>query len=153
MKKIFFLLTVALFAVSCTTTVKTAKTADSTSQLLSATVADLEVSPERITYTMVPKRPIRRGGLNNVKMAAEQEALAKFGNADLLVDAEYSISKTSYFIFGSRVSSITVTGRPAKYVNFHSLNDSVWCNPVFRGSYRNNTKKSGDNILKGLLRR
>ena len=75
MKKIFFLLTVALFAVSCTTTVKTAKTADSTSQLLSATVADLEVSPERITYTMVPKRSIRRGGLNNVKMAAEQEAL------------------------------------------------------------------------------
>ena len=153
MKKLLLLLGVALFTASCTTTVKTAKTADSSAQLLSATVADLEVSPERITYTMVPKKTIRRGGEANVKQAAEQEALLKYGNADVLVDAEYSIAKTSYFIFGSKISSITVTGRPAKYTNFHSLNDSVWCNRAFREGYKNQTKKSGESVLRGLFRR
>ena len=153
MKKLLLLLGVALFTASCTTTVKTAKTADSSAQLLSATVADLEVSPERITYTMVPKKTIRRGGEANVKQAAEQEALLKYGNADVLVDAEYTIAKTSYFIFGSKIASITVTGRPAKYTNFHSLNDSVWCNRAFREGYKNQTKKSGESVLRGLFRR
>lgn len=153
MKKLLLLLGVALFTASCTTTVKTAKTADSSAQLLSATVADLEVSPERITYTMVPSKAVLRGGEANVKQAAEQEALLKYGNADVLVDAEYSISKTSYFIFGSKISTITVTGRPAKYKNFRSLSDDVWCNPAFREGYKNQTKKSGESVLKGLFRR
>ena len=153
MKKGFILLGVTLLAASCTTTIKTAKTAEPTTQLLTATVADLEVSSERITYTMVPSRALRRGGEGNVKQAAEQAALAQVGNADVLVNAEYSISKKSYCIFGSKISSITVTGRPAKYTNFRSLNDSVWCNPTFRGSYKNNTKKSGENILKGFFRK
>ena len=143
MKKIFALLCVALFATACTTTVKTAKTADTPTSLLSATVADLQVSPERITYTMEPSKKLQRAGISNVKQAAEQEALAKYGNADVLVDAEYVIVSTNYFIFGKDVESVTVTGRPAKYVNFRSLNDSVWCNPTFRHNYRENTKSSG----------
>ena len=153
MKKLLLLLGVALFTASCTTTIKTAKTADTSAQLLSATVADLEVSKERITYTMVPSKAILRGGEANVKQAAEQEALLKYGNADVLVDAEYTISKTSFLIFGSKISSITVTGRPATYKNFHSLDDAVWCNPAFREGYRNQTKKSGEGLLKGLFGR
>ena len=146
MKKIFGFLCVAFFAAACTTTVKTAKTADTPASLLSATVADLEVSPERISYTMEPNKKLRRGGISNVKQAAEQEALAKYGNADVLVDAEYIITSTNYFIFGKDIESVTVTGRPAKYVNFRSLNDSVWCNPVFRATYREGTK-SGSGFL------
>ena len=153
MKKILMLLGIAMMMASCTTTVKTAKTADTSAQLLSATVADLEVSPERISYTLVPKKSIRRAGLANVKRAAEQEALAKYGNADVLVDAEYTISKTSFGIFWNKVDAVTVTGRPAKYTNFHSLNDSVWCNPAFREGYRNDTEKGGAvGLLKGLFK-
>lgn len=149
MKKIFYLLCTALLAVSCTTTTKTAKTVSSPASLLSATVADLEVSPERITYTMEPSVALRRGGKANVRQAAEQEALAKYGNADVLVDANYSITTTRFLIF-NWVSSVTVTGRPATYKNFHSLNDSVWCNPTFRDSYRNSAKQGG--ALGGLFK-
>ena len=150
MKKILYLLGAAFFAVSCTTTTKTAKTVNSPASLLSATVADLEVSPERITYTMTPGISVRRGGKENVRQAAEQEALLKNGNADVLVDANYTIEQTSFLVF-KWVSSITVTGRPAKYTNFHSLNDSVWCNPAFRDSYRN-TAKQGGGALGGLFK-
>ena len=152
MKKVFILLGVTLLAASCTTTIKTAKTVEPTTQLLNATVADLEVSSERITYTMVPNRALRRGGEGNLKQAAEQAALAKVG-ADVLVSAEYSISKKSRCIFGSKISSITVTGRPAKYTNFRSLNDSVWCNPTFRGLYKDNIKKSGVITFRGFFRK
>lgn len=151
MKKIYYLLGVALLAASCTTVTKTAKTADTPASLLSATVADLEVSPERITHTMYPNAEIRRGGISNVRQAAEQEALVKNGNADVLVDAEYSITQTSFFIFGKKIESITVSGRPAKYKNFHSLNDSVWCNPTFRDAYRNSAKKGSGGLLRNLF--
>jgi len=107
--------------------------------------------PQRISYTMTPSKAVRRGGLANVKQAAENEALEKKGgNADLLVEPEYVVEKTNYFFF-KKIKSITVSGRPAKYKNFHSLNDSVWCNPVFRGTYRDNTKKGTGGLLNGLL--
>lgn len=152
MKKIFYLLCVALLAVSCTTTIKTAKTVDAPASLLSATVADLEVSPERITYTMEPSVAIRRAGLENVKQAAEQAALLEHGNADVLVDANYTI-KTTSFLFFNWVSSITVTGRPATYKNFHSLDDSVWCDPAFRMNYRNTAKQGGNGVFGGLFKK
>ncbi len=153
MKKFFLLLSIAFLAVSCTTTVKTAKTADPSVQLLSATIADLDVSPERISYTMIPTKELLRGGEDNVRQAAEHAALEKNGNADVLVGAEYIISKKSRFIFGKEINSITVTGHPAKYVNFRSANDSVWVNSTFRSHYKNNLRKGGDNILKGLFNR
>jgi hypothetical protein len=33
------------------------------------------------------------------------------------------------------IDYIIVSGRPATFKNFHSLNDSVWCNPAFRFNY------------------
>ena len=150
MRKFLYFVGLALFVVSCTTVTKTAKTVDSPASLLSATVADLDVSPERITLTTVPNVSVRRGGLENVKQAATQQALLENGNADVLVDATYSITTTRFLVF-NWVSSITVSGRPATYKNFHSLNDSVWCNPVFRATYRNSAKQSGG-VLGGLFK-
>ena len=123
----------ALFLTSCQTQLKTARTAETQSVLRSVAVADLEVADERITYTLVPGDDIRRGGLENVKQAAEQEALAKHGNADVLLDPQYVITKKRT-LFGSKVTSGTVFGRPAFYRNFRTLNDSVWANPAFNGS-------------------
>lgn len=120
---------------SCTTVVKTASTADSRASLLSATVADLEVAPERVTVTTNPTKAIQRAGISNVKHDAERKALAQGGkDYDVLVDAEYIIEKTNYFFY-KKIKSVTVSGRPARYKNFHSLNDSVWCNPTFRATY------------------
>ncbi|MCM1078788.1 MAG: hypothetical protein NC344_04020 [Bacteroidales bacterium] len=143
MKKFTFLCCAALslaFA-SCTTVVKTASTADARASLLSATVADLEVSPERVTVTTNPSKAIQRAGISNVKHDAERKALSQSGKEyDVLVDAEYVIEKTNY-VFYKKIKSVTVSGRPAKYKNFHSLNDSVWCNPVFRAAYTNAVTK------------
>ena len=148
MKKVLFFACVVFALTSCVTTVKTAKSADAKSQLLSATVADLEVSPVRVSYTMAPTKSLQRAGLSNVKQAAIQECLIKNGNADVLVDVEYVIEQQK-LLFGKRINSITVSGHPAKYKGYHSLNDSVWCNPVFRGSYKNAvTRPSGGGLFK-----
>ena len=153
MKKSLFLMGAAIlcFASSCTTTTltKTATTADVSSQLLSATVADLVVAPERISATLITTPAIRRGGLANVRRAVEAEALRSYkdGNYDVLVALEYIVEQKD-----GKVSSITVTGRPAYYTNFRSLNDSVWCNPVFRAGYTDNTLKKSQGLFKWLFK-
>lgn len=131
MKNIFYLSAAVLLLSSCVTTKKTASTADITSSLQSATVADLDVRP-RVSYTMTPSKAVQRGGLENVKRTAMSEALEKNGGGDLMVNPEFTISKRRG-LFSSKITSITVTGRPATYTNVRSFNDSVWCNPVFRG--------------------
>lgn len=142
MKKYLFLAAVAVMAItSCTTTTKTAKTTDMPADVLSATVADLEVSPNRISYTMTPSKEVQRAGLGNVKRAAIMEALqANDKNADILVEPEFVISMKNNF-FTKKVTSVTVTGRPAKYKGYRSLGDDVWCNSVFRGTYKNKVQK------------
>ena len=124
MKKILLFSCVVFALTSCVTTVKTAKSADAKTQLLSATVADLEVSPVRVTYTMSPSKNVQRAGLSNVKQAAVQECLIKNGNADVLVDVEYVIEQEK-LLFGKRINSITVSGHPAKYKGYHS--PGRWC--------------------------
>lgn len=141
MKKLFFVAGAVLALASCTTITKTASDVDVPSSLYSATVADLKVSPERVTYTIKPSKALQRGGLANVKKAVESEALTQNGNADVLVEPEYIIAQKRG-LFKRSITSITITGRPAKYTNFHSLNDSVWCNPVFRSDYKNSVKSS-----------
>jgi len=140
MKKFLLLACVAIAFTSCVTTVKTAKVADTKGQLLTATVADLEVSPVRVTYSMIPSKAIQRAGLQNVKAAAVRECLEKNGNADVLVDAEYTIEREK-LLFGSRINLITVSGHPARYRDYRSLNDSVWTNRWFRMGYGNDIKR------------
>ena len=142
MKKVILFASLVMTLASCTTIKQTATTANVPSQLLTSTVADLEVSPQRVTieYTSTPE--VRRGGTSNVLHAAEQKLLAeKAPGYDLIVEPEYTTERTSYFIFGSKITKVIVSGRPAKYKNFHSLNDSVWCNPAFRATYKDNVTK------------
>ena len=121
---------------SCNTLTKTARTADTYSNLQSATVVDIVPATEqRITHTLHPDYSLIRGGENNVKQAAEHEALLKYGNADVLLEPQYIIQRER-MLFGSKITAITVSGRPAYYTNYRSLHDSVWCNPVFRGVYQ-----------------
>jgi hypothetical protein len=140
MKKFFILAGIAFAFASCTTTIKTAKTADAPASLLSATIADLEISPNRVVVEYIPSKEVQRAGISNVKHAAEQEALKK-DNADVLVNAEYTIQQTNRWIFGKNVDKVIVSGHPAKYKNFRSVDDGVWCNPYFRANYQNNVSK------------
>ncbi len=133
MKKTLGLLALTAFLFSsCQTIMKTARTADTTASLQNVTVADLRVGDKRVTASMDVPAEIRRGGLKNVKQAVEAKALDENGNADLLLEPQYVITKKRG-LFGSKVTHISVSGRPAWYENFRSLNDSVWANPYFRG--------------------
>lgn len=122
-----------LFLSSCTTAgmVKTASTLKTKADIHSLTIADLEVSPERVTHTIHPSDEILRGGEENAKRAAEAEVLAAHNNADVLVDAQYVITKDNGSLFKRpKITSITVTGHPAHYKNYHSVPASVWDNAV-----------------------
>lgn len=130
--KCFMALSAVLLLMSCVTTTKTARTATTSASIKNATVADLRVSDQRVVYTMSPSKAIQRAGLGNVKQAAIQEALTKHGNADVMVEPEFVIEQERS-LFGSKISSITVTGRPAYYQNFRTLPDSVWHKPGFYG--------------------
>ena len=143
MKKFFIFAIAALAMASCTTMTKTARTESIPYAMYNANVADLEVG-DRVSYTMTPSKSIRRVGDDNVKKAAIQEVLVQNGNADLLVEPQFVISKRKG-MFGTKITSITVTGRPAKYKNFRSLDDKVWTDPVFRGHRGTNL-----NIYKGV---
>lgn len=132
MKKIILMMAICMASVSCSTTFKTARTETVPYSMYNATVADLDVAAERIVYTYTPSKEICRAGAENCKRAAIQEALTKFGNADLLVEPQFIITKYDG-IFSHKITSVTVSGRPAKYTNFHSLGDNVWCDPIFRG--------------------
>ena len=128
----YMALSAVLLLSSCITTTKTARTAMTSASIKNATVADLRVSDQRVVYAMSPSKAIQRAGLSNVKQAAIQEALIKYGNADVMVEPEFVIEQERT-LFGSRISSITVTGRPAYYQNFRTLPDSVWHKPGFYG--------------------
>ena len=132
MKKYLFIGFAVASMASCTTITKTARTESIPYTMYNANVADLEVG-ERITYTLRPSDAIERAGLPNCKKAAIQEALNANGNADLLIEPQFVIETKRKFFGGTDVISVTVSGRPAKYKNFRSLNDKVWTDPVFRG--------------------
>ena len=115
----------AICATSCKTAFSTAEYKDPTTFLRNVTSADLDVANERISFTFQPSKQVRRGGSDNVIKAAIREALRVNGGGDVLVDLEYiTLEKPSLFL--SPIREITVSGYPAKYKNFHSLDDSIW---------------------------
>lgn len=131
----------AIALTSCSTMTQTSKTAGVESSLLSATVADMKVG-NRVKAEINVDKSLRRGGMTNIRHAVEAEALAKAGNADVLLEPQYVIEKKTG-LFGSKVTKISVSGRPATYQNFRNFNDSVWSNPVFRGCVAGQLYASG----------
>ena len=130
MKKLFILTIAATVLTSCASFMQSASvptkflsTATHTridvAKPIVAVMADLDVSPEKITYLYVPSKSVKNGGFDNIINCAIQEALLENGNADVLVALEHQIKYNS----SGECESITVTGYPAKYINFRSPGD------------------------------
>ena len=123
MKKVFVLFVSAVMVAACSAPTKLVNTAThrviSVAQPVAAVFADLEVSPAKISYFMMPSKTVINAGYENVINTAVREALIANGNADVLVGME---SQVKYDKNGM-VESVTVTGYPAKYVNFRSPGD------------------------------
>jgi hypothetical protein len=124
MKKFFFLALAAVSMVACSMPSKLINTSSYTKpfnvvQPAAAIMADLEVVGEKISYFMIPSRTVLNGGEENVIKTAVREALLANGNADVLVALNTQIKYDA----DGQPESITVTGYPAKYVNFRSPGD------------------------------
>lgn len=76
--------------------------------------ADLEVSPVKISHFYIVPKTVAKVGYENVVNTAVREALLSNGNGDVLVGLE---TQAKYNRKGL-LESITVSGYPAKYVNF-----------------------------------
>lgn len=113
----------AVLLSSCSTIRKSSTSVDVATPVLTETVADLQVNPTRISYTLKPSKAIRKGGEKNVIKAAVAEALKENGNADVMVGMQYEIKKKRG-LFGTKIKYVTVTGYPASYANFKSVDIS-----------------------------
>ena len=124
MKKILVIsVLAATLAVGCSAPTKLTNTATySTVNVLepvAAVFADLDVSPTKISFFYIPSQTVVNAGADNVIDSAIREALVSNGNADVLIGLEKQIKYTPE----GQIESITVTGYPAKYVNFRSPGD------------------------------
>ena len=143
MKKVLLLAIVAWGFASCATTTPTPKLIStsthnkvSVAQPIAAIFADLEVSPEKISFFYIPSKTVVDGGYDNLVDSAVREALASNGNADVLVALETQVKYNAE----GKPESITVTGYPAKYVNFRNAGDEYLRNmPATPASSNNST--------------
>ena len=125
MKKLFILAVAAMAMASCST-FNTASVADVDNKILAGAVADLEVAPQRVTYTYKPTASVRRGGTKNCVRTAIREALDVNGSADILIQEEVTtIIRPALFSKSlKKVKSVTVSGYPAKYKNIKTIPQS-----------------------------
>lgn len=122
-KKIFFIISIiaVLGMTSCTTTLNSSKTKDFGSSAITATFADLVVSPHKITYTYKPSDDVRRGGEVNVINTAIRKALEVNGGGDVLVELQTTVKKKGK----NNISEVTISGYPATYKNFRCADEET----------------------------
>lgn len=138
-KKILILLSVAamLGLASCTTTINSARTEHFSSPAITMTIADLEVSPKKITYTYRPSDDENRGGEENVINTAVRKALEVNGGGDVLVEMQFTLKKTGK----KNVTEVTVSGYPATYKNFRNANEDMLKSAVMMNSLQHDPVK------------
>lgn len=117
MKKIFLCASVlaALTLGSCSSVKHTSTTLDVATNVCSQSTADLQVSPNKISFTYIPSQEVLRGG--DVVATAVAAALHENGNADVLVAPQYEIKRK-----GKKIQYVIVEGYPACYTNVRSAN-------------------------------
>lgn len=121
MKKILFLLLAVAALSSCSLTRSSVKTANVTAPVLSTTVVSLDVAPQPITYTYTPtKNEAKKLTFNDIMNNAMYEALKKNGSGDVMVQVSYKVEGKGFGRFVGKVKKLTITGYPAKYVNFRT---------------------------------
>ncbi len=131
MKKLIIFISVVVALSSCSTLKTTSTYSDFNVNAPYAVpvVADLDVWENRIVYVYVPSRSVRKGGTQNVVNSAVRGALDANGKTDVLVGLETEIKYSPT----KKIQSVKVTGYPAKYKNFRSLDEDVWyATPYFQ---------------------
>lgn len=135
MKKLFFaLLAAPLIMSSCSSSIqKTASVQDVKSPIIAVVISDLDVSNQKISYTLKPTKKISNAGLRNCINTAISEALAAHGNGDVLIETQETIVQR--YGFGRKIKSVTVTGYPAKYKNFRPVAEETVNAGIANGAF------------------
>lgn len=125
MKKTLILLFAVVALSSCTMTRSSVKTTNVTAPVLTTTVASLDVAPQPITYTYIPTRnESKKLGFNEIMNNAMYEALKENGSGDVMVQVSYQVKGKGVGKFVSKVKKLTITGYPAKYVDFRTPDEN-----------------------------
>ena len=130
MKKIIGIIALsAIMLTSCQTLMQTSRNIETGSAITSITLADLNVSDKRESHTISHVTDaMQKGGEENVKRIAEAKIL-EAANADILVEPRYHVVKKRKLFGGAKITSITVSGRPANFTNFRAIEDSILFRP------------------------
>lgn len=115
--KIFLFVAMAAFMASCSSVRHTSTAVPVDTHVVSFTVADVTVKSEKITRTTSWSfNPFRKVSVELIKSNTTAQMLMDAG-ADVLVEPEYIIKQRGLW----RGGSVTVTGFPASYSNFHKM--------------------------------
>lgn len=116
LKVLTIALMVMLGITSCSSYTKTSTTATVDASAYALTVADVDVKTTRVTRTASwDFNPFSRESIENRRSGLIAEVVAE-ENCDILIDPEYTIKRTFLGLGGG---SVTVSGYPAKFINFH----------------------------------
>ena len=122
MKKVLVFISCVLCLTSCSILRKsTASTIDVNSSISSKNKADLVVSSNKISYTYTPNKQDRKAGMRHVIDNAVAAALKANGNADVLVQKQHEVVYKVYLFGRKKIRTVTVTGYPATFSNFQSV--------------------------------
>lgn len=146
MKKLFAIGVLAMLLSSCSTHKALVNTTRVNHPAIeSTTMATVDVDKKRISYTYVPTKQDSKS-LSEAQLIqnATYMALAANGNADVLVKVNRFVTYKKG-LFGKRVKSISISGYPARYVDFREPNDedlkSVW---IFNDSNHGSNGNDGN---------
>lgn len=104
---------------SCSTISNTCESTYVDTKVVSVTVADMKVQPQRVEHTHSWKwSPFKIRSISKETENATGELLKK-QNADVLVEPQYTVTKRGWF----RGGSVTVSGYPATYYNFRPMTE------------------------------
>lgn len=105
---------------SCSTIKQTAQTAPVQATVTNFTVADLEVSTQKVSKTYSwSYNPFVPVSVENAKENTTANLLYEAG-ADILVEPQYVVIKRGWL----RGGSVTVSGFPAKITDFHKMTEA-----------------------------
>ena len=137
MKKVLFGLLVMVALTSCTSVKQTSTYGMFDVKAIAPVVADLDISKEKIvySYTSIPSR-IRLMGLDNIINSAVLEALKANNDADVFVGLETQVKYQ-----GPRVVAVVVSGYPAKYKSFTTIDENMSLKDVILLSNSTQDKK------------
>lgn len=115
-----FATAVLLALCSCSTISHTCEYENVDTKVVSVTVADMTVRPQRIEHTSNWKwRPFNTVSVSHETEKATGELLKEIG-ADVLVEPQYIVKRRGLF----RGGSVTVSGYPATYHNFRPMTEA-----------------------------